>query len=101
MKSSLNILKGGLLICPSFQGEWIVATDLMATQISQTVRPVRWSDAGCLDNVMVGLKETEIKATVTGEILFTDEPPRLLQDASVLELMDEVDRKLRTRDALP
>jgi len=73
-----------------------VATDLMATEISQTSRPVRLS-YGCLDNVMAGVIETEIKAMATGRVLFTDEPPRLLQDATVLELMEEVNRKLRTR----
>lgn len=95
----MNNLKGGLLICPSFQDDWIVATDLMATQISSTVQSERLS-YGCFDNVMVESKETEIRATVTGEILFTNKSPRLLQEASVLELMDEVNRKLRARDAL-
>ena len=38
-----------------------------------------------------------VRATATGRALFTDEPPRLLQDATVLELMKEVNRKLRAR----
>jgi len=87
---------GGILICP-WQDKVIVARNLVATRIDMTCNPVRLSYGRVLDNVIAGLKETTITATCLGDVEIASGGPRMLRDATVLELMEEVNKRLRKR----